>query len=42
VTHYGVEPGDIETAIAAFRQVLADMTPTSPRTPSAPLAGAAT
>jgi len=41
VTHYGVERADIETAISAFRDALADTSPTSTDPEAGTLAGAA-
>jgi len=40
VTHYGIEPGDIETAIAAFRDALAEAGPTTNGASPGSLAGA--
>jgi len=40
VTHYGIEPGDIETAISAFRDALAEAGPTTNGASPGSLAGA--
>ena len=41
VTHHGIEPADIDTAIVAFRDALAETAPPTDKPPAGRLAGAA-